>query len=396
MLLAGESLDSVVATLEAAKALPKSIDDAILQLTDPAAFERQAALEAVEASYQALKKQAQSMIDTGLVSADVLAKIDSLHDLQLADTLAQLDAAAAQAAAELQEAAAQAAALKKANEKSAADLTSSVQLAILKITDPTEYERQSAILGVTGNYDSMVEEAERLISAGVLSADILGQLQAMRDLQLDEVLKNLAGATDDVAAAFEAARPKLLSWLDGLAVSANSPLNAFEQRQAAMASYERQLELARGGDADALSALTGYADQLLSADRTATESAADRAALYAKVTSDIAQLADIVATAEAAPAVVSLASGDLTAFTASVEASSDTLASRLDVVATALAKLADKADRNSAELISEIAAGLADLGAALASGQADLAEAVENLADQSRLTNATLSRAVMN
>lgn len=396
VLLAGESLETVVATLAAAKALPKSIDDAILELTDPAAFERQSALEAVEASYKALKTQAQSMIDAGLVSGDVLAKIDELRNLQLADTLKQLDEAAARAAAELAEAAAQAAALKAANERSAADLTSSVQLAILKITNPAEYERQSAILGVTGNYDDMVEEAQRLIAAGALSGDILGQLATMRDLQLAEALKNLAGATDDVAAAFEDARPKLRSWLDGLSVSANSPLNAFEQRQAAMASYERQLELARGGSADALSAITSYAEQLLASDRGATDSAADRAALYAKVTADIAALAEMTAAAEAAPSIVTLASADMSAFSASVEASGDKLAGKLDAVAARVAQLAAKADQNSAELIGEIVSNLTDLAKAVSQGFAGTEEALDGLAVQTRLLNATLNRAVLN
>jgi hypothetical protein len=394
MITAGASLDEIVATMQAATGLPKSIDDAILQLTDPAKFEREQALGAIEDSYKALKAKANEMIAAGLLSGDVLAKIDQLRDLQVADTLKQLGDAAAEAAAQIAEQAAQVAAQRAADVKSAADLTTSVDLAILKFTDPEAYARQSAILGVTNNYDGLKSQAEQLIEAGVLSADILAKLDQMRDLQIDEALKGLVEQVETTAEVFAKARPKLLDWLDGLATSANSPLNAEEQRRAAMASYERQLELARAGNGDALAAITGYADQLLSADRQATASAADRAALYDKVKADVEALAAQTAAVSATPMQVQLAAPDLAAFSASIETSGDKLSIRLDAIADRVEQLANRTGQGSAQLVGEVVDGLRAIGRVLSSGLGDNTDAIEQLISAQELTNATIRKAM--
>jgi hypothetical protein len=279
MLAAGATIDQVVQALQVAGSFASTIDDAIAQLTDPAAYAKKQALDAIDANYQALKKQAEDLISAGLATGDVLGKLNQLKDLQVADALKRLGTAADDTADALKEAA--------AAQKAAADFSTGVDDAILQLTDPL----QAKIQKINRDYEAKVEEAKAMIAAGQLSATVLDNLARLKDLQIADVMNDLAGSVEVVTDVFAEARPRLQAWLDSLGVGANSPLNAGEQRQAAMASYERVLERARAGDADALSQVTGLADQLLSADRTATSSATDRLALYNKIQADIQGLA---------------------------------------------------------------------------------------------------------
>ncbi|WP_374569691.1 tape measure protein [Phenylobacterium sp.] len=90
VVLQSSSLEDAATKIANGRSIVETINDAILQLTDPAAFERKQALDAIESSYQALKAQAQELIDAGLVSGDVLTKLDELKQLQVDDALKQL------------------------------------------------------------------------------------------------------------------------------------------------------------------------------------------------------------------------------------------------------------------------------------------------------------------
>lgn len=94
---AADSLDEAVAYIEKSRGFAQAIEDSILQLTDPAAYEKKKALEAIEASYQALKDEATKMIDAGLIGADVMARLDELKKLQIEDALKKLAGAAGDA-----------------------------------------------------------------------------------------------------------------------------------------------------------------------------------------------------------------------------------------------------------------------------------------------------------
>lgn len=492
MLAAGASIDQVVSTLQAAGTLSTSLDDAIAQLVDPAAYERKAALDAIEANYKALKTQAQTLIDAGLATGDVLAKIDQLKDLQVADALKRLGEAADSAAAALDPASfaasiadgiaslsdptsfgraqamaeietnigamrAQATSLvaagqlstavfaeldklhdlqvaesiKKlgdaatdaakalsdaaASSKAAADFSGSIDDEILKLTDPDTYSRKSAIDKINKDYEARVAQAQPMIAAGALSADILDKLAAVRDLQIADTLSNLAGAAQEATDVFAEARPRLQAWLDGLSTGSNSALNPGEQRQAAMASYERLLERARGGDADALSQITGSADQLLSSDRIATSSASDRLALQNKVQGDIQGLIGMSGSAVGAtPQIVQLtkvniALEKLTAFMdpaliatrppAPMEVRLSPWLQQMHKVATddqtsvlklALDKLLDETKAAHGDTVT----GLVQLGKDISSGLGGLANAVSASAAGTASTIAGLSESI--
>lgn len=82
-----ETLEEAAGKIQLGRGLSGGIDDAILELTDNTAFQRKKALEAVESSYGAMKAQAEELIAAGLVTGDVLAKLDTLRQLQIDDVL---------------------------------------------------------------------------------------------------------------------------------------------------------------------------------------------------------------------------------------------------------------------------------------------------------------------
>lgn len=91
-------LEEAVAQIQASRGLSDAVEDEIRRLTDPAAFEREKALEAIEANYQALKDEAQELIAAGLISGDILARLQVMRDLQIEEALDRLGEAADEAA----------------------------------------------------------------------------------------------------------------------------------------------------------------------------------------------------------------------------------------------------------------------------------------------------------
>jgi tape measure domain-containing protein len=257
----------------------RSVSDGIAQLKDPTSFERSKALSDIEADIADMKSQAAGLVAAGKLSTEIFAQLDQLRDLRVADSVKKLGNAASDTAKALKDAADDLA----AQQKAAADFSTGIDDAILQLTNPVAAQIQQ----INRDYAAKIDQAKTMVAAGTLSGDVLDKLANLRDLQIDDVMKGLADSAQEATDVFADARPRLQAWLDSLGVGSNSPLNAGEQRQAAMASYERVLERARAGDADALSQITGMADQLLSADRTATSSASDRLALYNKVQGDI-------------------------------------------------------------------------------------------------------------
>jgi len=279
MLAAGASLNEVIAQLGAASGFSTSIDDAIAQLTDPAAYERKAALAAIEANYQALKAQAEELLAAGLIAGDVLGQLAKLRDLEVADSIARLGDAAKDAADKL-----------AADTSAAGSLTGSISDEILAILDPAAGRKKTALDKIERDYQARLAEANRLIAAGVLGGEVIGQLETLKGLQIDQVLRELTGVAAEATDAFGEARPRLQSWLDGLSASNDNQLNPAEELKLAQAQYDKQLAMARAGDAGALGSITSYADQLLAADRNATSSATDRLATFNRVTGDVSGL----------------------------------------------------------------------------------------------------------
>lgn len=163
---------------------------------------------------------------------------------------------------------------------------------LLELLDPAAFEKKKALDAVEATYQALKAEAEKMIGAGLLSADVLDKIEQLRDLQLDAALRDLEGANGASGNPFADVRDSLQAWLDGLAVSDFAPGGPKAQRDDALAQYQRVLTLAQMGDQNALASLTTYAERLLRADREATGSATQRQGLYDQVTKDIAALVD--------------------------------------------------------------------------------------------------------
>lgn len=189
MLAAGATIDQVVSALSVAGGFTGSIDDAIAQLTDPAAYAKKQALDAIDANYQALKKQGQDLIAAGLATEDVLGKIDKLKDLQVEDALKRFVTAVQDATNEIDP---------TAFAKSVAD-------GIAALKDPTGFERSKALSDIDANITAMKAQAAGLVAAGKLSTEIFAQLDQLHDLQVADSVKKLGDAATDAAKALQTA-----------------------------------------------------------------------------------------------------------------------------------------------------------------------------------------------
>lgn len=282
VVLEAQNLEDAANKIALGRSLAESIDEAILQITDPATFERKKALDAIEESYQALKAQAEELVAAGLVSGDVLGKLEDLRDLQIEDALARLGEAAEEASDALER---------------AAGLQGSIQGRILELVDP----RAARASKVEAEIAAMRAEAESLIAQGALGPDVLQQLEVLRQLELANAFGELDAALGKTTDAFAQLRPRLQSWLDQLGLSPSAELSPQAQRDEALRQYQQMVAAARGGDAEAAGNYTAYADRLLSADRDATLSAQDRLALYNQVRADGEALMGMSGAAAAAP-----------------------------------------------------------------------------------------------
>lgn len=97
-----KSLEEAVAVIERSRGFAEAIDLAILQFSDPAEWQKQSALAQIEATYKQLKSEAEELIAAGLVTGDILARIERLRDVQVADALGRLAPAADEAASALE------------------------------------------------------------------------------------------------------------------------------------------------------------------------------------------------------------------------------------------------------------------------------------------------------
>lgn len=267
VVLEAKNLEEAATRIALGRSLAESVEDALLQLTDPAAFERKQALAAIEESYQALKAQAEELIAAGLVSGDVLARIEQLRDLQVEDALERLGEAADSAAEAL---------------KKASDLRGGVEMRILELVNPQAARAQK----IEQEFAALREEALGLIGQGALSPDVLGQIDTLRQLELAQAFGQLDQALGRTTEAFAKLAPRLQTWLDQLNLSPSAELSPQAERAEALRQYQQLLAAARGGDAEAASNFTAYADRLLAADRAATLSAQDRLALFNQVRAD--------------------------------------------------------------------------------------------------------------
>lgn len=276
----------------------------------------------------------------------------------------------------------------------AQDFREDIGLALLRFTD----ERAYTIAALERDQKARRDAAEAFGKEGLYTdaqlAEIRANLDALEDAELADALERLGDAATDAERALADARDGFRQWIDRMTQSSAAPLNPFEQRQLAMAQYERQLEKARTGDADALGSLTGYADRLLSADIAATSSAQQRLALWNKVMGDIEALAAPASAVTTQDAIAALTTSNSQVTLQAAQTVVASIAEPGGVVAVLedqTAKLAQKLDGLAgtiavavAQLHQTTGAGLGELADTMAATQA----AVSEMAAEQRTSNA--------
>lgn len=275
-------LEEAAQKIAVGRSIGQAVDDAILQLTNPAEFERKTALDAIEANYKAMKTQAEELISSGLATGELLGKIDQLRDLQVEDALERLGEAADSAAEKLK------------RTEQAGSLQADIRESFLKILDPAGYQMARGTREITEAIKAMRDQAKGLIATGDLSADVLGQLDQLEQLQLQDLADQLAGVGDaagDIETAFDRMRPKLLNWLDASRTSQSAELSPQAAAAEAWKVYQETLAKARGGDEAAGASLGAAADRFLELDRMATDNAATRRSRFEQIQGDIAGVA---------------------------------------------------------------------------------------------------------
>lgn len=277
MMAAGKGFDDIVGALgqlSQTQALPKTIADAILKLSDPKTYELNQL-----GSEQA--KRRTSYIDaateagfTAEALSSLTTQLERLEGLELDQVLAKYGEAVDSATDRL---------------KSSQTLQNSISDGILKIVSPAAYQFETGRREIASQIEAMRGQAEALIASGDLTQGALAQLDLLQNLQMDELAKQVAETADT----FAQARKGITSWLDALTSSASAELSPTAQRERALADYQRILALAQGGDATAAGQFTTYADRLLAADRNATDSAQARLSLFSQVQADAQGLTGI-------------------------------------------------------------------------------------------------------
>ncbi|MFD3263328.1 tape measure protein [Phenylobacterium ferrooxidans] len=265
LLAAGKGFDDIAAALGqlgAAQAIPQAIADAILKLTDPKGYD----VAQLGKSQAARRKEVEDAAGAGYLTAAQLRAVNEqltrLEALELDEVMKRFGAAA---------------------DKAADNLSADLNEGFLKILNPAAYQQARGVREINDQIEAMKASAQQLIASGQVGAEVLGRIDALRDLQLADLARQVA----DTADTFADARRGLRQWLDGLSMSASAELSPVAQRAQALADYQRVLSQARGGDVNAAGQVTTYADRLLGADREATDNAQARLALYNQVRADI-------------------------------------------------------------------------------------------------------------
>lgn len=139
------------------------------------------------------------------------------------------------------------------------------------------------------------------------NADALTILSEIFDEKWNDIVNGVKDGVNNVIDAIK----KIRDYLESLKLSDISPLTPFQKFQEAQANFNEQLGLAQGGDTQALSTITDYAQQYLTLARDAYASSPAYSAIYDAVTGALEGLTTLAPAtppaAAAAPATTAAA-----------------------------------------------------------------------------------------
>lgn len=148
----------------------------------------------------------------------------------------------------------------------AQDFVKSIGTANLQYTNPRAYQLAQLRDAQVARRDQVSQyAAQGFLSASQLAA-VNAQLKELEQSEIADVVKNFADSVDGAVhslADFKSAQADILSYTRSLLTSSLSTLSPTAQLQTAGADFFSQLASAKGGDFDALSNITGTADEYL-------------------------------------------------------------------------------------------------------------------------------------
>lgn len=144
----------------------------------------------------------------------------------------------------------------------------------------------STLAGQLAAFDRQAEQerAEEIKNGGRAINDLEAALGAERVKIVNDYNKQIVDAQ-------KAAFKQILDYVESLKLGELSVLSPQQKLTAAQAQYNKQLDLARGGDKDALASITQTADALLNVAKSFYASSKGYADIYGQVSSDLTTLA---------------------------------------------------------------------------------------------------------
>lgn len=148
----------------------------------------------------------------------------------------------------------------------AQDFVKSIGTANLQYTNPRAYQLAQLRDAQLARRDQVSQYAAQGFLSATQLAAVNAQLKELEQSEIADVVKNFADSIDGAVhslADFKSAQADILSYTRSLLTSSLSTLSPTAQLQTAGADFFSQLASAKGGDFEALSNITGTADEYL-------------------------------------------------------------------------------------------------------------------------------------
>lgn len=137
------------------------------------------------------------------------------------------------------------------------------------------------------------DAAQKIVDDSSLTGDAFNELITLFP-DLTGVVKESAAAALAAASAMDAFKKSMQSYLDSLLVGSNSPLSGQDKLGAAQSAFDRQYALAAAGNSDAMSSLSSYSDNVLTAARDLYASSASYATIFTAITNQLTAISGAV------------------------------------------------------------------------------------------------------
>ena len=167
------------------------------------------------------------------------------------------------------------------------------------VAEAAQLLSDATLLGLSGADVStyFAAQAQAIVDGAGLTGDAFLELIGLFP-QLAGVVHEASGSVEEAMERINDAAAGVLDYVRGLLTGSSSTLSPEARLANAQAAYDSQIALAQGGDVEAQSKITDYADALLEAARTMFASSTGYQNIFARVTSELLGLPAVQATTD--------------------------------------------------------------------------------------------------